>query len=221
MAGKYPGITFYILPIIDPPPLIIEIVTSFIEEEYGVTAVKMPDAQPVESCFVGNCSYFANDLIDHLAKKFSGINSVILALTDRNLFSGRVGVAGAGVSQTGLPGYPAIAVVSLGWAAYGLEKDEHKFQKFFGRILKITSHELGHALGQFHCPNRDCALYTGDDLNIDERPLLYCPKCRKKIEQHLRLTAERANWKNLSFVKKIKWHLQVSWIAIKRIIPRS
>jgi archaemetzincin len=199
----------------------MEIIASFIEEEYGVTAVKMPDAEPVESCFVENCSYSAEDLINHLAKKFSGVDSVILVLTDRNLFSGKNGAAAVGVSQTGLPGYPAIAVISLGWAAYGLEDDDQKYQKFFGRALKITSHELGHALGRPHCPNRRCALYTGEDLNIDERPLSYCPKCRKKIEHHLRLAAERANWKNLSFGKKIKWQLQISWIVLKRIIPRS
>jgi archaemetzincin len=100
---------------------------------------------------------------------------VILGVTEEDLFAGRLNFI-FGIAS------PARALISL----RRLRPEFHGFgdeRLFRLRALKEAVHELGHAFGLPHCPERTCVMaFSSSILDTDMKDWRYCPRCRARLE---------------------------------------
>jgi predicted Zn-dependent protease len=55
---------------------------------------------------------------------------------------------------------------------------------FIERVLKEAAHEVGHAFGLEHCPERSCVMHFSNSLaDTDYKAKDFCNTCRNKLHQ--------------------------------------
>jgi len=75
-----------------------------------------------------------------------------------------------------------VALVST--QRFNFRGDREVFEKdiFFQRILKETTHEIGHLMGFRHCFNNYCVMYFSYSINdTDKKEAFFCHECEKKL----------------------------------------
>ncbi len=67
------------------------------------------------------------------------------------------------------------------WSLYRFN-DEHNFDKFLTRTIKIAVHETGHMFSIAHCTKYECVMSGCNHLGeTDKHPIDACPECIAKI----------------------------------------
>lgn len=76
----------------------------------------------------------------------------------------------------------SVGLVSIHRLAHSGVKDSLEHDLVFQRILKETTHELGHLLGFRHCFNNSCVMYFSYSINdTDKKEAFFCQECEKKL----------------------------------------
>jgi archaemetzincin len=127
------------------------------------------------------------------------VKNVNIGIFDRDMFSGNLDYT-FGLASL----FPKIGVVSIirlhphfneDYFSRGLRKRKSgKFPLFvkrlsmqekniyYERILKETSHIIGHTLELGHCENKRCIMApSGTIMDIDQKDIIFCSRCRNLI----------------------------------------
>ncbi len=87
---------------------------------------------------------------------------------------------------------------------YGKPIIDGKINKIFlSRVLKLTSHEMGHMFSMNHCIKYECNMCGGNHIaEMDRYPLWLCPECMAKVCWLTKISPEE-RYENLKkFYKK-------------------
>lgn len=72
-----------------------------------------------------------------------------------------------------------VAVVALPRLRESFRGREEDVNRFHERVLKVTSHELGHAFGFKHCLDRKCVMHFANSVGeVDQSGVQYCSRER-------------------------------------------
>lgn len=144
------------------------------------TEVEVTHAVPLDGSFALNVSrnqYGSTPLISALLEKFEDFQGKILGVTSGDLF---VPVLTYVFGEAQLDG--KVAVVSshrLRDEYYGLEPNPEQLRL---RLLKESTHEVGHAFGLLHCQNYLCVMHSSTGVEeIDVKTERMCAECRGKL----------------------------------------
>ncbi|MDX2301778.1 MAG: archaemetzincin [Microscillaceae bacterium] len=78
------------------------------------------------------------------------------------------------------------------------QKDEKQFQLVLMRLMKTTTHEIGHMLSILHCIYYECNMNGSNSLEeSDRKPAYLCPICVSKLSWNLNYDL-RERYKNLA-----------------------
>ncbi len=110
---------------------------------------------------------------------FNPTNTIILGICDFDAYSlGLNFVFGQATLSTGVA---VIYLPRLRQEFYGLGTNT---SIFIERVLKESTHELGHALGLNHCTKWSCVMYFSNSLiDTDLKRKDFCNLCSNKLRQ--------------------------------------
>lgn len=81
-----------------------------------------------------------------------------------------------------------ISTARLRQQFYGLPPNS---DLLLARVRKETLHEMGHTMGLFHCPDKNCAMSLSTSLDqVDAKLDRYCPTCANAVDTRLKLLNE-------------------------------
>ena len=104
---------------------------------------------------------------------------IILGICNFDAFSSGLNFVFGQASLTG--GAAVIYLPRLRQEFYGLGADR---SIFIERVLKESTHEVGHAFGLYHCPKRSCVMYFSNSLaDTDRKAKDFCKICRNKLHK--------------------------------------
>ncbi len=178
----------YIQPIGDFSILEAELVkdvTEYIGVFYGLHAKTNPglSRQVVpDRCIRFNSNrgeqFLTHYIMDSiLPQKMGGDALLMMAITNKDLYAGFENNFVFGQAhlkkRTGVSSYRRF---------YENELDSTKYKKCLERIMKTTTHEMGHMLGMKHCTYALCLMNGSNTLEeLDRRPHHLCSECTKKM----------------------------------------
>src|ERR687896_576052 len=104
---------------------------------------------------------------------------IILGICNFDAYSSGLNFVFGQASLTG--GVAAIYLPRLRQEFYGISAD---ISIFIERVLKESTHEVGHAFGLNHCPKRSCVMHFSNSLiDTDCKAKDFCSICRNKLYQ--------------------------------------
>ncbi|ETO10330.1 archaemetzincin-2-like protein, partial [Reticulomyxa filosa] len=113
-------------------------------------------------------------------KKGTSIVSFVRYSHVKYLFCIRIYTAWAEIEKiriTDLQSTPNLLREKLGSAM-----DQKEWRMFVRRIVKVTTHEIGHLFGLAHCPFFKCGMnQSWSQEESDSKPLQFCPVCLNKV----------------------------------------
>jgi archaemetzincin len=112
-------------------------------------------------------------------KSYDPTKTIILGICNFDAYSAGLNFVFGQASLTG--GVAVIYLPRLRQEFYGLGADT---SIFIERVLKESTHEVGHAFGLDHCPKRSCVMYFSNSLaDTDRKAKDFCNICRSKLHQ--------------------------------------
>ena len=146
-------------------------------EDYNIYYEKIP-----EECFVKERNqYLASCILNNLYKKYYEENSLVLALTSKDIFDYPYNFL------FGLAYYEEkICLVSVYRLKFNLNSNMENL--FYERVIKEVLHEIGHCFGLDHCSNWNCVMHFSNSVkDVDSKGIFYCESCREKIREYLKI----------------------------------
>ena len=103
----------------------------------------------------------------------------LLGITERDLFIPMLTFV---FGQAQLNGQLAlVSLARLRQGFYGLPEDRPVFLE---RAVKEIAHEVGHAFGLVHCPDRNCPMSLSTDIRqVDAKGAQYCAACAALLRE--------------------------------------
>ena len=112
-------------------------------------------------------------------KSYDPRKTIVLGICNFDAYSSGLNFVFGQASLTG--GMAVIYLPRLRQEFYGLGADT---SILIERVLKETTHEVGHAFGLDHCPKRSCVMYFSNSLvDTDRKTEDFCNPCRNKLHQ--------------------------------------
>lgn len=99
--------------------------------------------------------------------------------------------------------------------------DSSELRKFISRMIRVTSHEIGHILNLRHCILAKCLMNGSNTLHeIDSSPSRLCSECQRKLNWLLKYDNKRRLDDLMIFLKEHGLHeeqevLQKDWDLLK------
>ena len=130
---------------------------------------------PKEAFYNESGQWNAEKILNHLklggftADKVLGITDVDIVVRGLNFVFGLSEMNGRNC---------LISMYRLRPAEQG-KKDEKLFEE---RVLKESTHELGHSLGLEHCENKKCVMSFSNSIDeVDNKGIRFCENCTKQL----------------------------------------
>lgn len=83
--------------------------------------------------------------------------------------------------------------------------NETKFNTGLLRLLKVSTHEIGHMFGLKHCINANCLMNGSNNMEeIDSHPSRLCSLCQQKIHHNLGYNNQKRLKELTAFFKRTK-----------------
>ncbi|MDD3627166.1 MAG: archaemetzincin [bacterium] len=144
-----------------------------------ITLEEIPETHrrksPVDGTLQISTEYIMNEI---LKKELPKDASVYTAITKIGLWPGEDGWNFVhGMASL----YERVAINTFN--GYGKAKENGKINNnFFLRILKTSTHEIGHMFSIQHCIKYQCNMCGSNHINeTDQKPLWLCPECMAKV----------------------------------------
>ncbi|MCM5530305.1 archaemetzincin [Parasegetibacter sp. NRK P23] len=107
----------------------------------------------------------------------------------------------------GLASYQDKVSVTSMYRFHNRNGDSSELRKFVSRMIKVTSHEIGHILNLRHCILAKCLMNGSNTLQeIDSSPSRLCSECQKKINWLLKYDNKRRLDDLIKFFKEYGLH---------------
>jgi archaemetzincin len=112
-------------------------------------------------------------------KSYDPTNTIILSICNFDAYSSGLNFVFGQASLTG--GVAAIYLPRLRQEFYGLGADT---SIFIERVLKESTHEVGHTFGLAHCPKQSCVMHFSNSIvDTDRKAKDFCNACGNKLHQ--------------------------------------
>jgi archaemetzincin len=107
-------------------------------------------------------------------------NTIIFGICNFDAYSSGLNFV-FGQASSLMGGVAVIYLPRLRQEFYGLDADTHIFNE---RVLKESTHEVGHAFGLGHCPKQSCVMHFSNSLvDTDRKEKDFCIVCSNKLHQ--------------------------------------
>lgn len=128
--------------------------------------------------YEGHEQFLAGYLLDSVLKKEKPVNSIaLMGLTEVDLFP-----KPEWNYVFGLASYRDKVGVSSIYRLQDGELTQENFNLCLSRLLKISSHEIGHMFGIHHCINADCVMNGTNSMEeTDRNSIRLCSVCQQKL----------------------------------------
>jgi predicted Zn-dependent protease len=123
--------------------------------------------------------YHVKDIREQLKKELPSDAYCVLAITSTDLAEDGFNYIIGKATLRDRVGVVSLARYTPGWKGYLKPEYAHKKLTFEWRCMNVLAHELCHMFGIAHCVYYECVM-KGSDTG-DDRPLLLCPICLKKL----------------------------------------
>jgi archaemetzincin len=129
-----------------------------------------------------NSQFHTGTILDLLEKNRPRDGIVIMAITAKDLYPGKGWNFVFGQARTD----KRVGVSSL-YRYSPTKLSETNYHIITGRMVKTSSHEIGHMLSILHCSHAVCLMNGSNSLaEADSRPNRLCSECHKKLQWNLR-----------------------------------
>jgi archaemetzincin len=123
--------------------------------------------------------YLATTIIKDNTGPYDLKNTIILGICSFDAYSSDLNFVFGQASLT--RGVAAIYLPRLRQEFYGLAAD---ISIFIERVLKESTHEVGHTFGLAHCPNQLCVMHFSNSIvDTDRKAKDFCNSCSSKLHQ--------------------------------------
>ena len=107
----------------------------------------------------------------------------------------------------GLASYQDKVSVTSMYRFHNRHGDSSELRKFISRMIRVTSHEIGHILNLRHCILAKCLMNGSNTLQeIDSSPSRLCSECQKKLNWLLKYDNKRRLDDLIDFFKEYGLH---------------
>jgi len=182
--------TIGILPYDNIEQSVIDSVRHQLITTYGFKVVILDKVKLPKSAYYSPRSrYRADSLLRFETKIIPDSISIIIGLTNkdisttkRNKKTGKIKMPKHKYTDWGIFGLGQVGGISCVVSTYRL-KSKVSRAKFYTRVMRIATHEIGHVLGLFHCPTIDCVMNDANETikTIDNSTGELCIDCLQKI----------------------------------------
>jgi archaemetzincin len=123
--------------------------------------------------------YLATTIIKDNTGPYDLKNTIILGICNFDAYSSGLNFVFGQASLTG--GVAAIYLPRLRQEFYGISAD---ISIFIERVLKESTHEVGHTFGLAHCPKQSCVMHFSNSIvDTDRKAKDFCNVCGNKLHQ--------------------------------------
>lgn len=137
----------------------------------------------------GHVQLLTSAILNHLQSKIPEDGIVIMAITNEDLYPGADWNFVFGQART----KHRVAVSSIYRYLDGA-LDSTSYEKCLERIIKTSSHEIGHMFSIQHCTSAICLMNGVNNLpEADSRPNRLCSECLKKLQWNLNFNIKTRN----------------------------
>ncbi len=118
----------------------------------------------------------AEDLVRYLRDEIPTSSPLRLGITEADLYAMDMNyVFGISILKQGTS---LVSYHRLDNAFYGLPRND---RLLYERAMKESLHELGHAIGLEHCENPCIMHFSNSVMEVDAKPLRFCPECSRRL----------------------------------------
>jgi archaemetzincin len=150
----------------DPPQLVDSFRALFNEQRNQLNSDKL-------------LHYLATTIIKDNTGSYDLKNIIILGICNFDAYSSGLNFVFGQASLTG--GVAAIYLPRLRQEFYGISAD---ISIFIERVLKESTHEVGHTFGLAHCPKQSCVMHFSNSIvDTDRKAKDFCNVCGNKLHQ--------------------------------------
>jgi archaemetzincin len=177
-AGNAVPVAIRLVPVGTLPPPLLGFLQEGLHRELGA-AVNVTANLPVPvSAAEDRRQYPGEPFINALAAARTPKDGIILGVANVDLFMPGLNFV-FGLADPG----SRVAVISLARLYPEFYGQPRNPQLFKDRALKEAIHEIGHILGQGHCPNPACIMHFSNTLSdTDRKGPGFCDKCKSLIK---------------------------------------
>jgi len=169
------GLTLVLVPLGEVEPRALAALAAGLRRQLQGEALVGPTLPLPRSAYhARRQQYLASDLLSLLRGVIPGGASVVLGVTEADLYAPRLNFVFGQAELGGKAGVVSLARLRPTW--YGEPPDPARLDE---RALKEAMHELGHLLGAEHCPHPECVMYFSHGLaDTDRKGYRPCPRCQ-------------------------------------------
>jgi archaemetzincin len=150
----------------DPPQLVDSFRALFNEQRNQLNSDKL-------------LHYLATTIIKDNTGSYDLKNTIILGICSFDAYSSGLNFVFGQASPT--RGVAAIYLPRLRQEFYGIAAD---ISIFMERVLKESTHEVGHTFGLAHCPKQSCVMHFSNSIvDTDRKAKDFCNACSSKLDQ--------------------------------------
>ena len=158
-----------------------KLVSKNLTQEFDAKVTILPAIPLPKSAFYKPRSrYRAGKLLDHLTEVADGKFDKIIGLTHKDISTTNGDIFDWGIFGLGSVGGSPCVVSTFRLKARGASE-----KLFLQRLVRVSTHEVGHTLGLFHCPDAQCNMVDakGSILSVDKGTGKLCARCQKLVHQ--------------------------------------
>ena len=179
-----------ILPYIGIKNSVVDSVKSQLLSTYGFNVVILDEVKLPKNAFTSVRSrYRADSLLRFESQMIPDSISILIGLTNKDISTtkkdkttGQVKTPKSKYMDWGIFGLGQVGGTSCVVSTYRLKPKVSK-SKFYTRVMRIATHEVGHVLGLPHCPTLDCVMNDANESikTVDTSSGKLCADCLQKI----------------------------------------